>query len=69
MFNGQEALPKSKKGVYYEENQKFHQMFEHLFKANLILLVNTLTLGQYTDSSPYTVSLRVITCRSVASLQ
>ena len=54
------------KGVYYRENQKNHQKLQHLLKARLILLANTATSGQYTNSWPCPVSLRVITRRPVA---
>ena len=51
------------------KHQRIDRMFQYLFKANLIILTNTSTTGQYTNSSPYTVSLRVITHSSVASMQ
>ena len=45
------------KGVYCQENQKIHQKFQHLFKANLVLLANTPIPGQNMDSWPCPVSL------------
>ena len=39
------------------KDQEIHRRFQYLFKANLIILTNTSTPGQYTNSSPYTVSL------------
>ena len=51
--------PSPMKSVYHQENQKIQQKFQHLFKANLILLANTPTCGSYTDSWPYQVSLRL----------
>ena len=54
------------KGVYHWENQNIHQKLQHMFKPSLILLANTATPGQYTNSWPCPVSLRVITCGPVA---
>ena len=42
------------------------QKFQHLFKANLILLANAPTPGQCTDSWPCPASRRVATCRPIA---
>ena len=54
--------------VYHLEKQKSkHQIFQYLFKANLNILTNTSTPGQYTNSSTYTMSFRVTIRRSVAS--
>ena len=59
--------PPSRKGVYHRENQKIHQKFHHLLKANLILLANTPTPpSQYIDFWHCPVSLRVTTNRPVA---
>ena len=58
--------PPSQKGVYHQENQKIHQKFQLLFKANLILLANMPTPNHYTDSWPCLVLLKVTTCRPVA---
>ena len=49
----------------HQENQKIHHLFQHLFKASLILLANTPTPGKYIRSRPWTVSLRITTCRVV----
>ena len=51
------------------KHQKIHQTFQYLFKAKLIILTNTSTPGQYTNSSPYTVSVRVTTHRLITSMQ
>ena len=74
MFSGRERATKIEQvqtkeefgsfgdNVYHQQNQNIHQKFQHLFKANLILLANTPTPGQYTDSWPYPVLVRVTTC-------
>ena len=54
------------RGVYHRGNQKIYQKFQHLFKANLILLANAPTPGQCTDSWPCPASRRVATCRPIA---
>ena len=59
-------MPPPWKRVYYWENQKIHQKLQHLFKVSLIVLANTATPGQYTNSWPCQVSFRVITRRPVA---
>ena len=57
--------PFSMKCVYYPENQKINQKFQHPFKVNPILLANSWTSGQYTNSWPRPVSLRVTTHRPI----
>ena len=54
------------KVVYYWKNQKIYQKFQHLFKADLILLANISTPSQYSDSCPSPILLRVMTCRLLA---
>ena len=57
--------PSPMKCLYHQENQKIHQKFQHLLKVNPILLANSWTSGQYTNSWPSPVSLRVTTHRPV----
>ena len=59
-------MPPPWKGVFHQEDQKICQKLQHLFKANLIFLVNTATPDQYNNPWPCPVLLRVIICSPVS---